>query len=154
MHSNNRHYRLKHKIDVTSDISSGRAQTGAPILRAIVTAYLALSKLACKENIFMMIEIFLQIISYLITLDDKIPVDHTWLHHIDQVEDGERCLDGLVLEAVDADVLAPLGQSGVGPGDDLALHDGRLVGVELGQQGQGVGSHQLPDQSQGQNLVT
>ena len=56
-----------------------------------------------------MIEIFLQIISYLITLDDKIPVDHTWLHHIDQVEDGERCLDGLVLEAVDADVLAPLG---------------------------------------------
>lgn len=42
----------------------------------------------------------------------------------------------------------------VGPGDDLALHDGRVVGVELGQQGQGVGPHELPDQGQGQGLVT
>ena len=58
----------------------------------------------------------------------------------------------LVLEVSDADLL--LLQLVVGPGDDLALHDGGVVAVELGQQGQGVGPHQLPDQGQGQRLVT
>ena len=42
----------------------------------------------------------------------------------------------------------------VGPCNDLALHNGRVVRVELGQQGQGVGTHQLPDQGQGQGPVT
>ena len=58
----------------------------------------------------------------------------------------------LVLKVSDGDTL--LLELVVGPGDDLALHNGRVVRVELGQQGQGVGPHQLPDQGQGQGPVT
>ena len=41
----------------------------------------------------------------------------------------------------------------VGPRDDLALHDGSAVLVELGEEGEGVGPHQLPHQGQRQGLV-
>ena len=58
----------------------------------------------------------------------------------------------LVLKVSDGDTL--LLKLVVGPGDDLALDNGRVVRVELGQQGQGVGPHQLPDQGQGQGPVT
>ena len=41
----------------------------------------------------------------------------------------------------------------VGPRDDFAFHDGSAVLVELGEEGEGVGPHQLPHQGQRQGLV-
>ena len=62
------------------------------------------------------------------------------------------CVNHLVLKVSNGDAL--LIELIIGPGNDLALHNGRVVGVELGEQGQGVGPHQLPDQGQGQGPVT
>ena len=58
----------------------------------------------------------------------------------------------LVLEVPDGDALVL--ELVVCPGDDLALHDGGGVLVELREEGQRVGAHQLPHQRQGQRLVT
>ena len=61
-------------------------------------------------------------------------------------------INHLVLEVSNGDTL--LIKLIIGPGDDLALHNRRVVGVELGEEGQGVGPHQLPDQGQRQGPVT
>ena len=53
----------------------------------------------------------------------------------------------------DGDALPSLCELVVGPVDDLALHDGRAVGVQAGEEGEGVGPHQLPHQRQRQRLV-
>ena len=62
------------------------------------------------------------------------------------------CINHLVLEVSNGDTL--LIKLIIGPGDDLTLHNRRAVGVELGEEGQGVGPHQLPDQGQRQGPVT
>ena len=51
---------------------------------------------------------FAKVIAYLGSLYHKVPVDNPGLDDINQVKDREGSLDGLVLEAVDADVLAAL----------------------------------------------
>ena len=69
--------------------------------------------------------------THLVSLNDKVPVDNSGLDNINKVEDRQAGLDALVLETVDLDVLASLREPGVDPVDDLALHNGGAIRVEL-----------------------
>ena len=100
-----------------------------------------------------------QYVQYLLSqrraLYHQSPVDRLGLDAVNKLKDGDGVPEGLVLEALDGALsLAPRLQPVVGPGDDLGLHDGGPARIESGEEAEGVGSHQLPDQGQGQCLVT
>ena len=86
--------------------------------------------------------------------DDVGPVQGPGLQGLDQVEEGQAGPDLLVLEVSDGDAgLAGL-QPLVGPLDDLGLHHGQPgAGVEPGEEGEGVGPHELPHNGQGEGGV-
>ena len=87
--------------------------------------------------------------------DDVTPVQGPGLQGLDQLKDGQTGPDLLVLEVSDGEAGLPGLQPLVGPLDYLGLHHGQArAGVEPGEQGEGVGPHELPDQRQGEGRVT
>ena len=95
------------------------------------------------------------LLSQSLALYHQAPVHRLRLDAVHQLQDRSGVLQALVLEALDGAFGLAIGlQSAVGPGDDLGLHDWSATRVEFGEEGEGVGSHQLPDQGQRQHLVT
>jgi len=72
-------------------------------------------------------------------------VDGARADGIDEVEDGLGGLDRLVLPAGDGGGFAGTGESRVDPGDNLGITNLRAIAGELGENGQQVGTHHLPD---------
>ena len=80
--------------------------------------------------------------------DHSAPVQGARLEALYQMEDGEAGPDLLVLEVTDGEARLPGLQPLIGPLDYLGLrHREAGAGAEPGEQGEGVGPHELPDHS-------
>jgi len=87
-------------------------------------------------------------------VDDEIVADGAVFDRINEIDDGEGGGDVGVLEGGDGGALSVAGEGLVDPGDNLVIGDAPFSASKLVEDGEGMSSHHLPDDGEGEGLAS